>query len=146
MTAAGAPVPISPAEMAVFDGMLPPKLTPDMQDLARCLFEALVLLDERHGSPAPDAAWRQQLGQMARTALAQLQHLADQMGGSPYYLAKGVAVHLSARDLRMCAEFRGDYKVLAKKYKLTDMRVRQIVNAWQRQQYLARQGALPGLG
>ena len=65
--------------------------------------------------------------------------------GAPLYLAKGVAVHLSARDRRMCVEFRGDYRVLAKKYGLTEMRVRQIVDAWQREKYLARQRGLPGL-
>jgi Mor family transcriptional regulator len=45
----------------------------------------------------------------------------------------------------MCAEFRGDYQVLARKYNLTEMRVRQIVDSWQRAQFLARQQGLPGL-
>ena len=77
--------------------------------------------------------------------LAQLQNLCDEMGGAPLYLAKGVAVHLSARDRRMCEEFRGDYKVLAKKYGLTEMRVRQIVSAWQLERFRSLQGTLPGL-
>lgn len=61
------------------------------------------------------------------------------------YLAKGVTAHLSVRDRKMCGEFRGDYKLLARKYNLTEMRVRQIVDAWQRAQFLNRQRGLPGL-
>jgi Mor family transcriptional regulator len=60
-------------------------------------------------------------------------------------MAKGITVHLSARDRKMCAEFRGDYKVLARKYNLTEVRVRQIVDSFQRAQYLSRQQGLPGL-
>src|SRR5574343_182206 len=82
---------------------------------------------------------------MARVAVIQLQHLANEKGGRAIYRAKGVAVHLSARDRKMCEEFRGDYKVLARKYGLTEMRVGQIVDAWQREQYLRRQRGLPGL-
>jgi Mor family transcriptional regulator len=79
-------------------------------------------------------------------ALAQLQHLMAMIGGSSFYIAKGVAVHLSARDRQMCAKFRGNnYFALAREYGLTEMRVRQIVGAWQQEQFLRRQGQLPGL-
>ena len=45
----------------------------------------------------------------------------------------------------MCRKFRGDYRVLALEFGLTEMRVRQIVDAWQREQYAQRQGRLLGL-
>ena len=46
----------------------------------------------------------------------------------------------------MCAKFRGNnYFALAREYGLTEMRVRQIVGAWQQEQFLRRQGQLPGL-
>lgn len=46
----------------------------------------------------------------------------------------------------MCGEFRGDnYDFLARKYGLTEMRVRQIVNDWQKEQFRVRQGRLPGI-
>ena len=35
--------------------------------------------------------------------------------------------------------------VLAKKYDLTEMRVRQIVGAWQIERFRSLQGTLPGL-
>lgn len=132
------------AEVAVLECQLPPGLTPDMRDVALCLFEALLLEDERCGN-RPDGGWGQQLETWARQVLMQLQHLAAEKGGAAIYLAKGVAVHLSARDREMCAKFRGDYKVLAREYDLTEMRVRQIVDAWQREQFLRRQAMLPGL-
>lgn len=136
---------ITQAELLVLEAMLPEALTPDMRDVARCLFEALVLADPRCGQPPTQTDWGAQLQDWAKLALMQLQHLANNIGGAPVYLAKGIAVHLSARDRRMCAEFRGDYKLLARKYNLTEMRVRQIVDTWQRVQFLNRQQGLPGL-
>ena len=135
---------ITQPELAVLEAMLPAGLTPDMRDVAQCLFEAPVLHDERCGQ-APLGPWLAQLQAWAELALMQLQHLANQKGGVAVYLAKGVTVHLSARDRKMCAEFRGDYKTLARRHNLTEMRVRQIVDAWQRAQYQVRQRGLPGL-
>lgn len=133
------------AEAAVLDAQLPAGLTDEMRDVALCLFEAMVLTDARVGQAQPDAHWLQVLGAMARVAVLQLQHLANQKGGRAIYLAKGLAVFWSARDRVMCEEFRGNYDVLADKYDLTPMRVRQIVGAWQLEQFRGRQGQLPGL-
>ena len=137
---------LSPAEAAVVQALLPPGLTPEMADVAYCLFEALVLADRRAGTPAPDGPWLHALHAMARAVVLQIKHLAAEKGGSTIYLAKGVAVWLSARDRQLCAEFRGDnYAYLARKYDLSEMRVRQIISAWRQEQFLARQGRLPGL-
>lgn len=137
---------LSVAEAAVLDALLPPGLTDEMRDVAYCLFEALVLQDARAGTPAPDDAWLFVLQNMARVVAIQLQHLAREKGGKAIYLAKGVAAHLTARDREMCAKFRGDnYRRLASEYGLTEMRVRQIVDSWQREQFLRRQGHLPGV-
>lgn len=133
------------AEACVLDAQLPAGLTEDMRDVALCLFQAMAFTDARVGQDRPDPAWLQVLEAMARVAVIQLQHLANEKGGRAIYLAKGVAVHLSARDRKMCEEFRGDYEVLADKYDLTPMRVRQIVGAWQDEQFRRRQGRLPGL-
>lgn len=132
------------AEVAVLDAQLPEKLTPDMRSVAVAMFEALVLLDERAGTARPDGAWLKQLQRWANQVLAQMQHLATEVGGQAIYFAKGVSMHLSARDREMCGRFRGDYKALAREYGLTEMRVRQIVDAWQREQFLRRQGDLLG--
>jgi Mor transcription activator family len=136
---------VSAAELSVLEALLPPGLTPAMRDVAQCLFAPLVMTDARCGTPAPGPDWLGQLHAYAQTALMQLQYLAAQMGGEAIYLAKGIAVHLSVRDRKMCAEFRGEYKLLGRKYGITEMRCRQIVDAWQRAEYLSRQSGLPGL-
>ena len=138
---------MSAAEVNVLDGMLPPGLTPDMRDVALCLYEALVLEDDRAGQNNPLPVWAEQLAAWARQVLLQLQHLAEQKGGRALYLAKGVAVYLSARDREICAKFRGNnYRELAQEHNLTEMRVRQIVDTFQRDDFLKRQSSLPGLG
>lgn len=137
---------MSTAEAQVLESALPPGLTQDMRDVALCLFEALVLADERAGQAQPAPNWVTQLGLWTAQVLMQMQHLANEKGGAAIYLAKGVAMHLSARDREMCARFRGNnYRALAREYGLTEMRVRQIVDAWQREAFLSRQGNLPGL-
>lgn len=137
---------LTAAEAAMLDAVLPPGLTEDMRDVALCLFEAAVLQDGRAGQAQPAGEWAAELQRIARLALVQLQHLAREKGGRAVYLAKGIAAHLSGRDREMCAKFRGNnYRQLADEYDLTEMRVRQIVDAWQREQYLRRQGQLPGL-
>jgi hypothetical protein len=136
---------MSAAEAQAMEAGLPPGLTPEMRDMALCLFEALVIDDARCGQPAPASDWAAQLQLWARQVLMQLQHLANEKGGTAIYLAKGVAVHLSARDREMCGKFRGNnYRELAREYGLTEMRVRQIVDAWQRERFLSRQHGLPG--
>jgi hypothetical protein len=139
---------ISAAEMAVLEVRLPVGLTDNMRDLALCLFEALVLGDVRAGTPAPADAWAKQLELWAIQVLAQLQHVAHEMGGrGGIYIAKGLIAALSVRDREMCSKFQGNnYRELAHEYDLTEMRVRQIVDAWQREQFEKRQGRLPGLG
>lgn len=136
---------VSAAELAVLEALLPPGLTPDMRDVAQCLFEPLVMADARCGQTAPDPEWLAQLATWAQQALMQLQHLATQKGGVAIYLAKGMVAHLNARDRKMCAEFRGEYKLLGRKYGITEMRCRQVVDAWQRAEYMSRQSGLPGL-
>ena len=137
---------ITAAEAAVLDAALPAGLTDDMRNVAYCLFEALALADARAGQARPAEGWLHVLRSMARVAVIQLQHLASEQGGRAIYLAKGIAVQLNARDRQMCAEFRGNnYDELARKYDLTDMRIRQIIGAWRLEQYRNRQGRLPGI-
>ncbi|MBS0401100.1 MAG: hypothetical protein JSS18_01245 [Proteobacteria bacterium] len=137
---------ITAAEAQVLEATLPQGLTEPMREVALCLFEALALQDGRAGSKHPNDDWRSALQRLAQQVLAQLAHMAATLGGGAIYLAKGIAVHLSARDREMCAQFRGNnYAQLARAYGLTEMRVRQIVDAYQREAFLRRQHVLPGL-
>ncbi|WP_186265046.1 Mor transcription activator family protein [Burkholderia gladioli] len=85
------------------------------------------------------------LGQvgLAELAIAQTERLSTNVGGHNFYMPKGVSFRLTPRNRQMCAEFRGNnYEDLARRYHLSVMRVRQIVDAWRQEQFLARQGAL----
>lgn len=57
---------MSPAEAAVMDALLPERLAGSSRELAQCLFEALVLADERAGCAAPAGDWAAQLQAWAR--------------------------------------------------------------------------------
>lgn len=55
--------------------------------------------------------------------------IAGKMGGTTLYLPKIDTLYRSVRDKRICDEFTGgNYKTLAKKYGLTEQRVRKIVS------------------
>lgn len=136
---------LTAAEADVLIAILPPGMTREMKDVAYCLFEALVLMDGRAGQAKPDQAWAQKLQAVANMSVVQLQHLAHEKGGRTIYLSRGLAMQLSARDREMCAKFRGNYDELADEYDLTPMRVRQIVDTYQREMFLSRQQQLPGL-
>lgn len=139
------PTRLTTAEAAALDAVLPPGMTEDMREVAWCLFEALAAGDARAGSAAPDGPWLAQLQAWAQQVERQISNLADKKGGYSMYVPKLVSARLSPRDRQMCAEFRGDYKALARKYHLTPMRVRQIVDAWQRERFARAQSQLPGL-
>lgn len=133
------------AELAVLEAMLPDKMTDRMRDVAVCMFEALVLLDSRAGQVAPGSEWMVQLQTWATQVLAQMQHIANEVGGEAIYFAKGLAMHVSSRDREMYAKFKGrNQRELAKAYNITETRVRQIIAAIERERFLQRQGSLLG--
>lgn len=82
---------------------------------------------------------------LAKLALAQVGRLTELFGGTQPYWPSSKYFVMSERNLRMCAEFRGDYTALARKYNLSEIQVRNIVDGWQKKKFMARQGALPGL-
>ena len=133
------------AELAVLESMLPEKMTADMRDVAVCMFEALVLLDVRCGQAAPGGDWLAQLQTWTTQVMAQMQHIANVVGGTAIYFAKGLAMHISTRDRELYAKFNGhNHRELAKAYTITETRVRQIIAAIERERFLARQNKLPG--
>ena len=137
---------LTAAEAAVLDAVLPTKLTHDMRDIALCLFEAVVREDAEARRRLPPEEQQARLVELARLSAVQLDHVAREKGGRYIYLARGLIAQLSERDRAMCAKFVGNnYRELATEYNLTEMRVRQIVDTWQREQFLRRQSSLPGL-
>lgn len=132
-------------ELAVLEAMLPDKMTDRMRDVAVCMFEALVLLDARAGQNTPGGEWLAQLQAWTTQVMAQMQHIANEVGGEAIYFAKGLAMHVSSRDRELYAKFNGhNHRELAKLYDITVARVRQIIAAIERERFLAQQNHLPG--
>lgn len=123
------------ADLAPLHAILPLGFPAAMTEIAEQLY--LQLLEE---PIAHDRADREHA--MAVTAFRQVERLSTELGGANLYLHKGVGYRLTPRNRQMCLEFRGDYKVLARKYKLSEQQVRNIVDAWQQEQFAARQGVM----
>lgn len=137
---------LTAAEAVLLNAHLPKGLTEPMQDLTWCLFEAMALMDPRAGQAAPEPAWQSVLDTMARVAVMQVRHLAQEMGGYPIYLSKGISVQAASRHVQMFEAWQAgaDYEQLAIKYDLTLVRVRQIIGAFREEWIASRQHRLPG--
>lgn len=62
------------------------------------------------------------------------------VGGVQQYIPRGISYELSIRDQKIWAEFHGDnYNTLARKYKLTEMQVRNIIKRAREREALNRQ-------
>lgn len=133
---------MSAPEAAVLEEMLPERLASSSRELALCLYEALVLSDARCGSTAPAGAWAEQLDAWAQLVMRQMRHISAHLGGFPLYLAKNIAFELDERDRQMWQEFRGDYRAMAVKHGISEMRARQIIDAARRDELARRQGRL----
>lgn len=120
-------------DLTPLQAIVPPEFHEALYEIASWLY--LQLVDEGLGLPAE---------RLAAVALRQAERLSFEMGGSSVYIAKGVSYRLTPRNREMCEKFRGDYKVLAREYKLSEQQVRNIVDGWQREQYMRRQADMFG--
>ena len=112
--------------------LLPQGFPATLTEIAEQLY--LQLAEEDLWVDRPDRAhW------LASVALRQVDRLSVEFGGGNLYLHKGASFRLTPRNRQMYQEFRGDYKTLARKYKLSEQQVRNIVDAWQRERFLRRQ-------
>lgn len=121
------------SDLAPLAAALPEDFPEGLKEFAELLYMALCD-DEDLADQAPEL--------LVGVALRQVERLSEVMGGSSPYIQKGVTFRLSPRNREMCEAFRGDYKALARRYKLSEQQVRNIVGRWQRQQFLRRQNAL----
>lgn len=104
-----------------------------LADIARTLHECL-MQDPRIKLPHPVAA---------EVAMKVTEHLRLTIGGAATYIPRGINYELTLRDRQVWADFKGDnYHELARKYDLTEMRVRQIVNLAMRADKARRQQSL----
>ncbi len=114
-------------------------LGPDLPELLREATEVLYLQLVEEEEASPDAL---RCTRLAQIALAQVVRLSEKIGGTQPYWPSARYFSLTARNREMCAEFKGDYTALSRKYKLSDMQVRNIVDLWQKEKFFARQSSL----
>lgn len=131
--------PISHKDLAPLEVLFDATYPPTLRDLATSLFMQLL---ETFAALAPDPL---RGAALARLALEQADRISIDHGGCNLYIPMATSFKLTPRNIKMCQEFRGDYKALARKYKMSEQQVRNIVDSWQRDQFLKRQGRLPGL-
>jgi Mor family transcriptional regulator len=79
----------------------------------------------------------------AEIALDVAEHVRKNIGGVATYIPRGLSYELSLRDRQIWSEFKGDnHAELARKYDMTEMRVRQIIDRAARADRAARQHKL----
>lgn len=104
-----------------------------LADIARTVHERL-MVHPRIKLPHQDAA---------EIALEVAEHVRKNIGGVATYIPRGLSYELSLRDRQIWTEFKGDnHAELARKYDMTEMRIRQIVTQAARADRAARQQGL----
>lgn len=120
------------AELAPLEALFDDRYPERLRELATCLYLELKSQD-------PEAPPHQ-------LALALTEAVSSQLGGANFYMHKGVSYRLSKRDRQIMAEYNGNNAhLLARKHNLTDMRVKQIVAAYEEASFLEKQSTLPGV-
>ncbi len=75
-----------------------------------------------------DIADEQQKALAELIGIENYKKLVETFGGSSIYVYKRDSFLRTLRDKKIREEFRGDYKVLAQKYNLTEVAIRKIVD------------------
>lgn len=76
-------------------------------------------------------------------AFESVEGIRSELGGAYLYVNKGITYELSARDMEIWEKFNGrNYFELSQEYKLSEMQIRNIVNAIRSREIAKRQGAL----
>ena len=104
------------------------------REMSRTLYTSMLT------NPALAAVDRAEL---ATVAVEQMTAVAELYGGAPVYMPTGHFLFKSEKAKKIIAEFKGrNLHEVARANDVTPNRVRQIVGAWQRAQFAAKQGAL----
>ena len=126
-------------DLRPLEALFAPTYPHTLRDLATSLF--MELLDRNAGLvPHPARA-----GRLAELALALVNRLSRDFGGNGLYIHKAVTHHLTQRNWEMFALFdnqRWTYKTLGHKYGLSEVQVRNIIQACLEEELEKRQGKL----
>ncbi|MFA7238705.1 MAG: Mor transcription activator family protein [Sulfuricellaceae bacterium] len=129
-------IPASPtaSDLAPLAALFAPNYPAKLREIAERLY--LQLAEERDTAALG-------LPRLAQLALAQTERLSLELGGGGFYMHKGKSYRLSKLYRKIWEEFTGtNLTQLARKYNLTEMRIRQIVDEIREQEKKERQGVL----
>lgn len=126
---------ISAGVLAPLETLLPENLHPTLREISISLY--LHLVEDK------DLAENLGLERLADLAAGGVDRISLDVGGSHFYLPKGISYRLSPRDCEIVAAHNGRNKSeLARKYGLSEVRIDQILAKHRKQEFLRRQGAL----
>ena len=81
-----------------------------------------------------------EIAQATSLAFTITEAIRTEIGGVQQYIPRGLSYELSQRDEQIWSEFNGDnYKMLAHKYNITEMQVRNIVKRARQRDLSTRQ-------
>jgi len=121
--------------LALLDAGLPDDLNETLREVVASLF--------LHLAEDGDMVAAIGLPRLAEIAIGQMDRLSLDIGGSSFYLPKGIGCKLSARDRDIGERYNGRNKhQLAREYGVSDMRIDQIYKRWRQAELAKRQGAL----
>lgn len=124
----------TPAELQLLEALWTPEWPEVWRDMSRRLYVAML------AQPALAGVDRRDL---AAVAVEQMTAVAELYGGAPVYVPTGHFLYKSEKAKKIIAEYKGrNLHEVARANDVTPNRVRQIVGAWQRAQFAAKQGAL----
>ena len=129
-------------ELAPLHALLDPAYPDNLRTIAEWMFLQLVEDGDLLELPV-NLERAERLGRFALVALRQAERLSTEEGGNALYLNKGISYRATLRDREMYARFSGhNYDELARAYRITTMRVRQILGAMVLIERASRQGRL----
>ena len=133
---------LSTEDLAPVEALFVASYPQALRDFAISLFTELMERSE-HLPVHPGRAPR-----LAQLAMALTNRLSRDFGGSNMYIHKAVSHHLTQRNREMYLlhdNKRWTYQTLGRKFNLTDVQVRNIIQACIDEEVAGRQGRLPGL-
>ncbi len=116
-------------------------LDPDYPVGLRTIAEWLYVQAVEDENPAPT---KERKGQLALLALRQTERLSVEEGGNTFYFHKAISYRATVRDREMYAQFLAgkSYDELARLYRLSPTRIRQILGSMLQNDRATRQGTL----
>lgn len=129
-------------DLGPLEALFAPTYPQTLRELASSMFMELLELN------ADLPVHPQRSTRLAQHALALTDRLSRDFGGNGLYIHKAVTHHLTQRNWIMFGLFdnkRWTYKTLGHKYGLSEVQVRNIIQACLDEEVAKRQGRLPGI-